>query len=91
MKDAGVAATDINEVLLVGGMTRMPRVSPLPTVCFFLPCCPTALSLSAPPIYFLLCAVSQLCLILSAVFTPCCLLPDSFVSLCPTLDAVFTS
>lgn len=27
MKDAGVAATDINEVLLVGGMTRMPRVS----------------------------------------------------------------
>jgi len=27
MKDAGVSPTDINEVLLVGGMTRMPRVS----------------------------------------------------------------
>lgn len=26
MKDAGVAAKDINEVLLVGGMTRMPKV-----------------------------------------------------------------
>lgn len=26
MKDAGVSASDINEVLLVGGMTRMPRV-----------------------------------------------------------------
>ncbi len=36
MKDAGVAATDINEVLLVGGMTRMPRVSPLPTAHLFL-------------------------------------------------------
>ena len=48
MKDAGVAATDINEVLLVGGMTRMPRVSPLPTVQFLL-CCLSALSHSAPP------------------------------------------
>lgn len=28
MKDAGVSASDINEVLLVGGMTRMPKVSP---------------------------------------------------------------
>lgn len=27
MKDAGVSASDINEVLLVGGMTRMPKVS----------------------------------------------------------------
>lgn len=27
MKDAGVKPADINEVLLVGGMTRMPRVS----------------------------------------------------------------
>jgi len=26
MKDAGVSASDINEVLLVGGMTRMPKV-----------------------------------------------------------------
>jgi hypothetical protein len=26
MKDAGVAAKDIQEVLLVGGMTRMPKV-----------------------------------------------------------------
>jgi len=26
MKDAGLAAADINEVVLVGGMTRMPRV-----------------------------------------------------------------
>jgi len=26
MKDAGVVATDIDEVILVGGMTRMPRV-----------------------------------------------------------------
>ncbi|HDS15049.1 MAG TPA: molecular chaperone DnaK [Proteobacteria bacterium] len=26
MKDAGVSASDINEVILVGGMTRMPRV-----------------------------------------------------------------
>eukprot|EP00270_Netrium_digitus_P009702 TRINITY_DN2966_c0_g1_i2.p1 TRINITY_DN2966_c0_g1~~TRINITY_DN2966_c0_g1_i2.p1 ORF type:complete len:739 (-),score=261.91 TRINITY_DN2966_c0_g1_i2:626-2746(-) len=26
LKDAGVAARDVNEVLLVGGMTRMPRV-----------------------------------------------------------------
>lgn len=26
MKDAGVSAADINEVLLVGGMTRMPKV-----------------------------------------------------------------
>ncbi len=26
LKDAGVAAQDINEVLLVGGMTRMPKV-----------------------------------------------------------------
>lgn len=47
MKDAGVAATDINEVLLVGGMTRMPRVTPLPTVHFLL-CCLSALSHSAP-------------------------------------------
>lgn len=27
MKDAGVSASEINEVLLVGGMTRMPKVS----------------------------------------------------------------
>ena len=27
MKDAGVSPSDINEVLLVGGMTRMPKVS----------------------------------------------------------------
>ena len=27
MKDAGVSASEINEVLLVGGQTRMPRVS----------------------------------------------------------------
>lgn len=27
MKDAGVAAKDVNEVLLVGGMTRMPKVN----------------------------------------------------------------
>lgn len=26
MKDAGVSPSDIKEVLLVGGMTRMPRV-----------------------------------------------------------------
>ena len=26
MKDAGVSASDIKEVLLVGGMTRMPKV-----------------------------------------------------------------
>lgn len=26
MKDAGVSANDINEVLLVGGQTRMPKV-----------------------------------------------------------------
>lgn len=26
MKDAGVASSDINEVLLVGGQTRMPKV-----------------------------------------------------------------
>lgn len=26
MKDAAVSASDINEVLLVGGQTRMPRV-----------------------------------------------------------------
>lgn len=26
LKDAGVSAADINEVLLVGGMTRMPKV-----------------------------------------------------------------
>lgn len=26
LKDAGVSAKDVNEVLLVGGMTRMPRV-----------------------------------------------------------------
>lgn len=30
MKDAGVSASDINEVLLVGGMTRMPKVSAAP-------------------------------------------------------------
>ena len=29
MKDAGVSASEINEVLLVGGQTRMPRVSSL--------------------------------------------------------------
>jgi molecular chaperone DnaK (HSP70) len=29
MKDAGVAAKDISEVLLVGGMTRMPKVGGL--------------------------------------------------------------
>ena len=28
MKDAGVSAADIKEVLLVGGMTRMPKVRP---------------------------------------------------------------
>ena len=28
MKDAGVSASDIKEVLLVGGMTRMPKVCP---------------------------------------------------------------
>ena len=27
MKDAGVSPSEINEVLLVGGMTRMPKVS----------------------------------------------------------------
>ena len=27
MKDAGVSASEINEVLLVGGQTRMPRAS----------------------------------------------------------------
>jgi len=27
LKDAGVAAADVNEVLLVGGMTRMPKVT----------------------------------------------------------------
>ena len=27
MKDAGVSASEINEVLLVGGMTRMPKVN----------------------------------------------------------------
>ena len=32
MKDAGVSASDINEVLLVGGMTRMPKVSSLCTL-----------------------------------------------------------
>jgi molecular chaperone DnaK (HSP70) len=29
MKDAGVQPADIQEVLLVGGMTRMPRVQAL--------------------------------------------------------------
>ena len=28
MKDAGVSASEIKEVLLVGGMTRMPKVRP---------------------------------------------------------------
>lgn len=28
LKDAGVSTSDIKEVLLVGGMTRMPKVSP---------------------------------------------------------------
>ena len=28
MKDAGVSPSDIKEVLLVGGMTRMPKVVP---------------------------------------------------------------
>ena len=28
MKDAGVSSSDIKEVLLVGGMTRMPKVRP---------------------------------------------------------------
>lgn len=26
MKDAGVSASEINEILLVGGQTRMPKV-----------------------------------------------------------------
>ena len=75
MKDAGVAPTDINEVLLVGGMTRMPRVSPLPTIHFSL-CCLSPLSHSAPP--FMHCSLSAV-------------LSLSFISFSPTLYAVFTS
>ena len=30
MKDAGVSQSEIHEVLLVGGMTRMPKVRPPP-------------------------------------------------------------
>ena len=26
LKDAGISASDINEVVMVGGMTRMPKV-----------------------------------------------------------------
>ena len=38
MKDAGVKPADINEVLLVGGMTRMPRVG-TPFLSRLLSCC----------------------------------------------------
>ena len=43
MKDAGVSPSDIKEVLLVGGMTRMPKVrcSPPPDSEAWL-CCPSA-------------------------------------------------
>ncbi len=33
MKDAGVSASEIKEVLLVGGMTRMPKVQILVAFC----------------------------------------------------------
>ena len=32
MKDAGISPSDINEVLLVGGQTRMPKARPCPRV-----------------------------------------------------------
>ena len=41
IKDADISRSDIGEVLLVGGMTRMPRVSDfkmmgrVPCCCFF--------------------------------------------------------
>lgn len=35
LKDAGVATSDIKEVLLVGGMTRMPKVAPSAVPCPF--------------------------------------------------------
>ena len=33
LKDAGLSASEINEVILVGGMTRMPARSPVLTSC----------------------------------------------------------
>ena len=32
IKDAGVSPSEINEVLLVGGMTRMPKVRPYSSI-----------------------------------------------------------
>ena len=75
MKDAGVAATDINEVLLVGGMTRMPRVSPLPTIHFFLLCfslCFVSFSPTLHALFTSCCAIPQLCLIQPNLIVSCC-------------------